>query len=112
MLVVKFPGKPPEVVAANEKTDPNRFALSNLVGGTLSTCFKYNNLIGWCDDDGISKGLQINFARPTDGWPIRGTVVITTMCETLDGPDWDYLSDEQASDAMDLLSALCVEQPQ
>lgn len=110
MLVLKEPGKPAVAVHVTR----HDYTLSNLIGGTPTRCFTYYNkgieLSGWCDDDGISKDLPINFARPTDGWPIRGNVVVTTI-GMIDGePDWEVLDEKQVAEAMDVLRAMSIEQ--
>lgn len=107
-LVVKMPGHKPAIVYGSTRT-----ALDSLIHGTPVVCFRgrfpFGELVAWCDDDGISKGLAVNFARPTDGAEIRGPVVVTSMQMTKDGPDWAGLSTEQVAWALDVLGALGIE---
>ena len=105
-LVVKLPGKPAHVVTARRANH----TLEDLIGGTPASCLRYGKLRGWCDDDGYSKGLPLNFARPTDGHEIVGPVVITSEDYFKDGPDWAGLSADEVREALDLLGALGVEQ--
>lgn len=65
--------------------------------------------IAWCDDDGLRKELPINFARPTDGAVIVGTIVVTGLAG--EGADRDAagLTEEQAREVLDLLAALGLE---
>ncbi len=112
IVAVKKPGEPAQLV----KVDGRRrsVVLDELIGGTPVQCFRVRNnpgtnLVGWCDDDGYSKGLPVNFARPTDGHDIIGTIVVTSFGYTKDGPDWVGLSEHEQREAIDLLAALSTE---
>lgn len=112
IVVIKKPGEP----AGCFKVDGRRrsHVLEDLIGGTPTQCFRLHSkpgvlLLGWCDDDNYSKGLQLNFARPTDGHEILGTVVITSLGDTKNGPDWVGLNDAEQREAIDLMAALSAE---
>ncbi len=102
-VVIKHPGKPAEVTDIDYCGGNG---LSYLLGGTPTSCLKYKHLTAWCDDDSISKELSENFARPTDGWVLRGPVVFTDIGYTEEGPDWCGLMSEDVVDVLELFAAI------
>lgn len=108
-VVVKRPGAPAYI----DSVGSVRRCLAELLG-TSAQCFKTGplrpgTLVAWCDDDGWSKNLPINLARPTDGAEIRGPIVITGIRHTKDGPDAASLTEAEAREALELLAAIGVE---
>lgn len=102
-VIVKYPWERAHVVEV--EYDDGR-GLATLIGGTPSSCLKAGSIIGYCDDDGIRKGLDVNVRRPTDDAEIHGVLVLCGL-QYVDGePDWGGLDDVQIEDALDIVDML------
>ncbi len=42
----------------------------------MSSMHRSQTIDFWCDEDGLNKDLLPTWVRPSDGWPIRGPILI------------------------------------
>lgn len=70
-------------------------ALASFCGDAPASCISHGSIRVWCDDEAMQRRPRpdLNLIRPTDGWPVLGTVV----CTSTDGPDTASLDDRECA---------------